>query len=899
VIRTVRLAGRIAWVTLLILLVGAYSGWRAARVLAEKTSAASAPRRAADAPPGPARGAGAARAPSNPPLIAAGGGSPAGGGAGEAVGGSPQGEADPLVSNGLGSPLCKGVLGEGQLPTTARRNCETSGFVATAAPTASYGLDVHIDTGVLGLSSGGLLSIVQDLFVAPLWMALVWVVHALVVMLEWCFTIELLDSPAAGGIGRGLRQMQAALTDPWLAIVLAVASVLALYNGLIRRRVAETLGQALLMVAMMAGGMWVIADPMGTVGALGRWADQASLGTLAVAARGAPSGAPSALAESMGTIFAASIDAPWCYLEFGDVDWCRRPARLDPRLHAAAQQIATGELALIGCKLGADPLTPCVARGTAQARALEGSAQLLRAAQSNGGVFLALPANGPARNSINGQGSLLRTICESTEATSCRGPTAAQAQFRTGAGTWSRVGGLLMIVAGVLGMVLLLGFIALRLLAAAIFSLLYLLLAPGIVLAPALGDGGRAVFRKWAAQLLGAVVSKLLFSFLLGVVLAVLSILSDLRALGWWTQWLLMSAFWWGGFARRHQVLGIAEGAIGRPVSRTAVAPRSIARRLSETFERPRKAAGAARWATSRLGGRAANVEARKRRAQGSGGRANSGTEKQARRTLELEHDDARARAQAAPGIQQRLAANRMRLERIRGEGERALASGDSRRAARLAHRAARVEGEIECEQQVLNVARRTAGEGQQALRKTGETFSSAQLRERELLLDAQAALPTALAAGRARVAGGASGLRDYAALAGLAGYSREDYERLRPPSQRAARLEIDRELSLRKALGETARSVAADGAWPPLGHRERHKAEEESGSASRERMRRGGQATPVARTQQRSGLDLRREEARDALSETHQPTAARSRVMSDAREVAARRKRQLGEGRP
>ena len=78
-------------------------------------------------------------------------------------------------------------------------------------------------------------------------------------------------------------------------------------------------------------------------------------------------------------------------------------------------------------------------------------------------------------------------------------------------------------------MLLLLGFIALRLLAAALFSLLYLLLAPAAVLAPAFGEGGRAVFRKWAAQLLGAVVSKLLFSFLLGVVLAIVTLLSGLQ----------------------------------------------------------------------------------------------------------------------------------------------------------------------------------------------------------------------------------------------------------------------------------------------------------------------------------------------------------------------------------
>ena len=129
---------------------------------------------------------------------------------------------------------------------------------------------MHIDTGVIGLSSGGLLSAVQQLFVTPVWTALVWAVHALVVMLEWCFAIDLLDSSSVGlGVARALRHAQATFTEPWLATVLAVAAVLAAYNGLIRRRVAETLGQALLVLTMMAGGIWVTIDPEGTVGALG------------------------------------------------------------------------------------------------------------------------------------------------------------------------------------------------------------------------------------------------------------------------------------------------------------------------------------------------------------------------------------------------------------------------------------------------------------------------------------------------------------------------------------------------------------------------------------------------------------------------------------------------------
>ena len=250
----------------------------------------------------------------------------------------------------------------------------------------------------------------------------------------------------------------------------------------------------------------------------------------------------------MGTVFAAVVEVPWCYLEFGDVGWCRNPARLDPALRSSALAIAALSWR--------DRLQAERCARSRRARVLEAprrrrssTARVCCARRAtNGAIFLALPANGPARNAINDSKSLLRAICQSEEATNCRGATAAQAEFRTNHGTWARVGGLLLIVAGALGMLLLLGFVALRLLTSALFSLLYLMLAPAVVLAPALGEGGRAVFRRWAAKLLGAVVSKLLFSFLLGAILAILGILADLEALGWWTQWLLMSAFWWGAF---------------------------------------------------------------------------------------------------------------------------------------------------------------------------------------------------------------------------------------------------------------------------------------------------------------------------------------------------------------
>ena len=59
-----------------------------------------------------------------------------------------------------------------------------------------------------------------------------------------------------------------------------------------------------------------------------------------------------------------------------------------------------------------------------------------------------------------------------------------------------------------------LGFIALHLLTAALFSLFYLLMAPAAVIAPALGDGGRAAFRHWVTRLLGAICAKLIYCLL-------------------------------------------------------------------------------------------------------------------------------------------------------------------------------------------------------------------------------------------------------------------------------------------------------------------------------------------------------------------------------------------------
>ena len=792
-----------------------------------------------------------ARSPTEPPLLHPGASAVSGGDEPQA-GGSPGTEADPLVSNGLGSPLCSGPPGGAALSPAARRNCETSGFVAAAAPTGNFGIDVHIDTGLLGLSSAQLLSIVQNLLVTPLWMALVWAVHALVVMLEWCFTIDLLEGDTLrGGVAGGLHEMQATVTMPWLATVLAIAAVLCAYQGLIRRRVAESLAQALMALAMMAGGLWVTVDPAGTVGALGDWANRASLGTLAVTARGSPGDPGGALAASMGLVFATAIEVPWCYLEFGDVDWCRNQSRLDPQLRAAALALASSEEDGVGCR-GAPVPVGCPERRGTNATAIEHSARLLRAAHTNGAIFLALPSNGPERNAINDPTSLLRAICRSETATDCHGSAAAAAEFRTNHGTWSRVGGLLLITAGVLGMLLLLCFLALRLLGAAIFSLVYLMLAPAAALAPALGETGRAVFRKWATQLFATVVSKLLFAFLLGVVLGVLAILEHLEALGWWTRWLLMSAFWWGLFARRHQVVQLASGARGDERARGVRRP--VLRRVNETLHaraRMQQRVRSARERSHRPAPDLARETAHTPRGLQKQGAAvgNAGTpgapqgatigdatqsEVTAGATAAdsrtaARSGDGRSRTGTTPNARAQPSSDgggAARLSLVADQRAQALVAGNTRRAARLAARKQRIELE----------ARSEAGGDRRPERALGRDRADAEARHARFL-DAQARL----AGGEDGRGGSGSGSApSYAALAGIAGYGAREYRQLDAAGKQAARGLIDRELAARREHA-------------PL------------------------------RLDRRPGGSSRSE----------------SEVMRDAREVAAGRKRQLGPDRP
>jgi hypothetical protein len=678
----------------------------------------------------------------------------------------------------------------GQLSATARADCAASGDVAAPAPIDNYQFDIHIDTTASGLRNAFAV-LVQDYLLTPLWMALVWVTDVLLVAIEWCYSLNLLGTGTLAPIVGGLDTLRRVMTTPWLEAVLAIAAVTFVYNGLIRRRVVETLGQFALMIAMMAGGLWVIVDPADTVGAVSQLANQASLGVLAASATGDPNQPARSLTDSLDQLFESAVGTPWCYLEFGNVAWCADPGQFDPDLRATALQIAA---------LDKSGSVGPIASSEAQQEAVG-----IVGARTNGALFLALPANGPGRNSINADPldpSLLNTLCGSIIATSCPAPTGPQAEFRTQQGTLARIGGLLLITAGDLGMFGFLGFLALRLLSAALLSLLYLLLAPLAVLAPALGDGGRSLFRLWSLRLLGSVLSKLIYSVFLGVVLLMLRILEELGTLGWWTQWLLIASFWWIVFNHRHQLLEHVIHERGESTRRASLGSRLFAAHQAIRFAAPivKAAAGGARAIEERI----RDIPVPRPRAPKPPADRRTDLDQQVSRTLERDHAQAVATVADAPAREAELTALRDRRDLLAREHDKATLSGDRRRAVSLELRAQEVATRIRTGEQELSQARTTVRRGEENTRQTGRVHDADQRKRQAELFDREAGLRPRIAARRDR----RRGRRDYAELGPLAGVQRSDFAALPGPQRRRVQLEIDRALERRRAWSRETRSA-------------------------------------------------------------------------------------------
>ena len=661
------------------------------------------------------------------------------------------------------------------------------------------------------MSSRTLLVAVQTLLLTPLWTLLLWLTNATLSLLEWSFAIDLLDPATMGSVARTLTAMRATLTEPWLVALRALAAIALLYHAIVRRRMADSVGEAAAMTAMILAGLWIITNPAGTVGEINRALNQTGLGAVAAVSAADPTSGRAAFGDGLRAIFATAIQGPWCYLEFGDVDWCRDPRRLDPRLSDTARSLRTKLLDDARCDR-AGAVLPGGSGAAARSAAARRRPQQRRALPR-----LPDQQRRSATRSTPTTRSTAHCAPTTTTTTAAEQPRQA-AQWRTESGTWPRAGGLMLITAGSLGMLALLLFIALRLLGAAILTVVYLLLAPLAVLAPTIGESGRAAFRGWATRLLGALVAKLIYAIFLGVVLLTLSILDGLGSLGWWTQWLLIAAFWWIVFIQRHEVLayarlGHARDRRARPAPGRRPARRPPAHARCERYDQPGR----------RLIGRAGRTTGQAFTATRSRLADERGEDAQRRRTEQLgparAADQAPGRAAPDRRATQRARAGRhtpraskqtvgaldARRPRIVREIAAANSSGDRRRALRLLDRDARLHRQAQERRAPLVRARDTIARAE-ARDATGREFRRGDVEERRLLLDREARKRRGVVPGpRADP----DAYRDYQRLAPLANLSADAYRAL--PAGRAAPRAIDDRPRARRTPRADGSSTPAD----------------------------------------------------------------------------------------
>jgi hypothetical protein len=426
---------------------------------------------------------------------------------------------DALTELGGGSPSCRQDVGP-----VGRRNCRATGSVAYQHPIGNYGLDSHVSVGITHLGDAflGALQSVAGLA----WVGLVYLIKGVLLLLEWGFSIDLLDT-AMSAVRRTLDVLHGrVLGQPWFLTALSVTAMWGIWRGLVQRQTTRTITGLLATVGLMVCALVVLARPNDTVGHASRLANDASLGVLA-AATAQPLEHPSrSLADASQGIFDTLVRAPWCALEFGSVDYCD-------------QHVPVPYAAL--CKLDLGNTQQCLAQRAK-------TAQLTIA-----DWWLSAEAGSDARTSDYHalKGDTPFGIADKLGIH--KDPT--RVHLQEAAGTFSRFAILGLIAIGLIGAAALLAYLGIRLLLASLLSLLLLLLAPAMLLAPAFGESGRATFIAWAKRLAGAIVAKLIYALFLAIVLSAATILDGLN-IGWFGTWLLQIAFWWGVLIKRHELIG-------------------------------------------------------------------------------------------------------------------------------------------------------------------------------------------------------------------------------------------------------------------------------------------------------------------------------------------------------
>jgi hypothetical protein len=478
------------------------------------------------------------------------------------------GSPDYLAGLGLTSPFCGGP----GLSATQTENCQHTGSPWSTYPVGNYQLDINTGSnggGILSLDVNGFVTGLLQQFANLLWMFGLYVLKAVITLVELAFGLNLFGNPGAmSGISAALGNLYDNFDVPWFGALLAAIGLWGIWTGLVQRRHSYTIGATLASVVMIAVAMWVIARPADTVGAAYQAADAAALTLIAAPSQGTVGDPQQSFANAMGSLWSQMVRGPWCALDFTSIQFCDGPPE-----QAAVKLAAKDAYLDNGILLPelASAMSP--SGGNCKNAGANASTCIQHYVQSRdpypppatrADLYLRYSPGGKPRSDLwtfyHGTDDAHVLIFDVGGGHTGKDPADVSIQGSDG---WiNRIGLLLLLGSGLLGALLMLVWIAVRLVLQTCMGLVLLVLAPVVLVFPAFGENGREMFAKWGKALLGAMIAKAFYAAILAAAVTGSSAIATLQGTGtssFGVSFLLLAAFWWAIFLKRNEILALVQ----------------------------------------------------------------------------------------------------------------------------------------------------------------------------------------------------------------------------------------------------------------------------------------------------------------------------------------------------
>jgi hypothetical protein len=232
------------------------------------------------------------------------------------------GSIDPITGLGIRNPVCDEPA---QIQSRATRtSCEVTGTPETTYPTSDYGFDVFIPTGIthpIGDFTAGFVTILNGI-----WLGLLFVLKLVLTLLGLAFGLNpFADGPTMARISASVSQIYTTVTEPWLSALMVCAGVALAWRGLISRDVAGSVAGTIAAVAMLVLGIWVVHAPRESVGRLASFSNEVALSVIAAPQSGSLGDPTGSYAEAMSHVWSRLVEVPFAGLDFSDVNWALGP----------------------------------------------------------------------------------------------------------------------------------------------------------------------------------------------------------------------------------------------------------------------------------------------------------------------------------------------------------------------------------------------------------------------------------------------------------------------------------------------------------------------------------------------------------------------------------------------